>query len=93
MTFTPVSAARGLRRMKEVGAERKARAEVVATELLATLSRQPTPVDRILAFAVGAATARLEHQLELGRDTTSARRALVEAIEKSPFAPAKAAGN
>ena len=79
--------ARGYARMKEIGAESAARSEVLVKELLATLPRQPTPIDRVLAVAIAAATLKLERQLAMGRDTTSARRALVEAIASSPFAP------
>lgn len=81
---------RGHARMKEIGAGHKARAEIVAAELLTTLTRPATPIDKVMAFTIGAATAKLEHKLSLGRDTTSARRALVEAIAESPFAPAQA---
>jgi hypothetical protein len=90
MAFTHADTVRGYRRMKEIGAENKARAEVVAAELLATLSRQPTPIDRVMALTVAAATVKLENQLVLGRDTTTARRALVEALAGSPFAPEQA---
>lgn len=82
--------ARGHRRMKELGAERKARADVIASELLGTLKRQPTPIDKVMALAIASATVKLETKLAMGRDTTLARRALVEAINSSPFAPEQA---
>lgn len=83
--------ARGHRRMKEIGSERKARSDVIVTELLATLSRQPTPIDRATALAIADATVRLESKIAQGRDTATARRALYEAIAMSPFAAREAA--
>lgn len=79
--------ARGHRRMREIGADTKARSEIIVTELIKTLSRQPTPVDRAMALAIADATVRLENKITLGRDTTTARRALFEVIAASPFAP------
>ncbi len=82
--------ARGDARMRQIGATNKARAATISKELLATLSRSPTPIDRAMALAVADATVRLENKIEQGRDSTMARRALLEVIAASPFAPASA---
>jgi hypothetical protein len=77
-------------RMKQLGAQDRARADVISNELLTTLTRSPTAIDRVWAMTVAAATVKLENQLAMGRDTTTARRALMESIAASPFAPEQA---
>jgi hypothetical protein len=82
--------ARGYARMRQLGQQDLAKAEVVAKELIDGLARPATPVDRIQARVVAALVCKLERTLACGKDTSRARRALTEAIANSPFAPAQA---
>lgn len=79
--------ARGYARMQQIGSASKARSDEIVKELIATLARQPTPIDHAMALAIADATVRLENKIKQGRDTTIARRELFETIAATPFAP------
>jgi hypothetical protein len=87
MSFNPGDQLRGYKRMRELAQQDQAKAEVVAKELLDSLSRSVTPVDRVMAKAVAAAIVKLDRTLACGKDTGIARRALKEALAGSPFEP------
>ena len=91
MSFNPGDQLRGYKRMKELARQDHAKADVVAKELLNSLSRPVTPVDKVMAKAVATAIVKLDRTLACGKNTTIARRALIEALAGSPFELAREA--
>jgi hypothetical protein len=90
MSFNPGDQLRGYKRMRQLAEQDHARAKVVTQELLDSLSRTVTPVDRVMAKAVATAVVKLDRTLACGKDPSRARRALEEALSGSPFAPEQA---
>ncbi len=90
MSFHPGDPLRGYKRMRELAELDRAKAEAVAKDLLGTLSRAATPVDKIMAKSLAIAIVKLDRKLADGKDAGIARRALVEALVGSPFAPESA---
>lgn len=91
MSFNPGDQLRGYKRMRELAQQDHAKADVVAKELLDSLSRPATPVDKVMAKAVASAIVKLDRTLACGKNADVARRALVEALAGSPFEPVREA--
>ncbi|MGJ5082728.1 hypothetical protein [Bradyrhizobium sp. HKCCYLS3013] len=74
--------------MKEITLETEAARQHVEADLLASLGRAPTPLDRIAAEQISAAVVRGRRLRASGRDDTGQRQQIAQLMRASGFKPA-----
>lgn len=84
---SPEQMARGRARMRELAAENEIERKAVEVELLASLGRAVTPLDRIAAESISAAVVRGRRLREHGRDDTAQRQQVAQLMRASGLKP------
>jgi len=91
MSASSSQLARGRIRMREIARESEAERKAIEADLLASLGRTATPLDRIAAESISAAVVRARRLRACGRDDSEQRRQIAQLMRASGFRPDKPA--